>query len=277
MTLAFFFAALGTPVRLVAGPPPKQPLYGIGTAGVEHRNADASPHRMARLAGLFYLITTLAGGFAEIGVRGKVIVAGDAAATARNILASEGLYRLGFAADIVAGAAYLLVTLLLYELLKPVNRSLSLLAAFFSLVGVAIGGVAALGHLAPLLLLKGAHYLAPYNVDELQAMALLALKLHNQGYLIALVFFGVYEALLGYLIIRSTFLPRALGVVIGIAGLAFLTNSFAIFLWPALPDLLNAALLAVDGIGEISLMVWLLVMGVNARKWEEMAFPTGAA
>lgn len=255
----------------------KQPLSGLGTASVEHRNADAPPRRMARLAGLFYLITSLAGGFAEIGVRGKVVVSGDAAATARNILASEGLYRLGFAADVVAGAAYLVVTLLLYELLKPVNRSLSLLAAFFSLVGIAIGGVAALGHVAPLLLLKGAHYLAPYNVDQLQAMALLALKLHNQAYLIALVFFGFYEALLGYLIFRSTFLPRTLGVLIGLAGLAFLTNSFAIFLWPALPDVLNLVLLALDGIGEISLTLWLLVMGVNVTKWEQRAYPTSAS
>jgi hypothetical protein len=250
---------------------PKQPLFGIGIASVEQRNADASPRRTARLAGLFYLITALAGGFAEIGVRGKVVVSGDAAATARNILASEGLYRLGFAADIVAGAAYVVVTLLLYELLKPVNRSLSLLAAFFSLVGIAIGGVAALGHLAPLLLLKGAPYLAPYNIDQLQAMALLALKLHAQGYLIGLVFFGFYEALLGYLIFRSAFLPRTLGILVGIAGLAFLTNSFAIFLSPALGNALNPFMLALDGIGEMSLTLWLLVMGVNVTKWKEKA------
>ncbi len=241
---------------------------------MEHRNTAASPRRTARLAGLFYLITALAGGFAEIGVRGKLVVSGDAAATAQNILASEGLYRLGFAADIVAGAAYVVVTLLLYELLKPVNRSLSLLAAFFSLVGIAIGGVAALGHLAPLLLLKGAHYLAPYNVDELQAMALLSLKLHAQGYLICLVFFGFYEALLGYLIFRSAFLPRTLGVLIGIAGLAFLTNSFTIFLSPALGNALNPFMLALDGIGEISLTLWLLVMGVSVTKWEARAYPT---
>ncbi|MGA8532815.1 MAG: DUF4386 domain-containing protein [Candidatus Tumulicola sp.] len=238
---------------------------------MEHRSADTSPRRTARLAGLFYLITALAGGFAEIGVRGRVVVSGDAAATARNILSSEGLYRLGFAADVVAGAAYIVVTLLLYELLKPVNRRLSLLAAFFSLVGIAIGGVAALGHLAPLLILKGAPYLAPYNIDQLQAMALLSLKLHAQGYLICLVFFGCYEALLGYLIFRSAFLPRTLGVLVGIAGLAFVTNSFAIFLAPTLGNALNPFLLALDGIGELSLTLWLIVMGVNVTNWEQPA------
>jgi hypothetical protein len=229
------------------------------------------PQLAARLAGLAYLITALTGGFAEIVVRGNVIVSADAAATARNILASQETYRLGFAADIIAGAAYLVVTLLLYELLKPVNRSLSLLAAFFSLVGIAIGGLAALGHLAPLLLLNGAPYLAAFDTAQLQALALLSLKLHAQGYLIVLVFFGFFEALLGYLIFRSTFFPRTLGVLIGIAGLAFLTNSFTLFLAPPIGNALNPYMLALDGIGEISLMLWLLVMGVNAERWRQRA------
>ena len=236
-----------------------------------------SPRRTARLAGLFYLITSLTGGFAELFVRGNVIVSGDAAATARNILASESFYRLGFAADIVAGAAYTVVTILLYELLKPVSRSLSLLAAFFSLVGIAIGAVAALGHLAPLLLLNGAHYLNVFSTADLQAMALLALKLHAQGYLICLVFFGLYEGMLGYLIFTSTFLPRALGVLVTLAGSAFLINSFALFLSPAIGSALNPYMLALDGIGEISLTLWLLVMGVDASKWTLRAYPPRAS
>ena len=228
-----------------------------------------SPSRVARFGGLFYLITAVAGGFAELGVRANVIVSNDAAATSRNILASEGIYRLGFAADIVAGAAYVVVTLLLYELLKPVSRWIALLAAFLSIVGIAIGGIAALGHLAPLLLHKGAPYLNAFTLAQLQAMALLSLKLHAQSYLVALVFFGLYEVLLGYLIFRSTFLPRTLGVLVGLAGLAFLTNSFTLFLAPALGSALNPYMLALDGIGEISLMLWLLVMGVNPARWEE--------
>ena len=236
-----------------------------------------SPRLTARLAGLFYLITSLTGGFAEVFVRGNVIVSGDAAATARNILASESLYRLGFAADIVAGAAYTVVTILLYELLKPVSRSLSLLAAFFSLVGIAIGAVAALGHLAPLLLLNGAHYLNVFSTAALQAMALLALKLHAQWYLICLVFFGFYEGMLGYLIFRLTFLPRTLGVLVTLAGTAFLINSFALFLSPAIGGALNPYMLALDGIGEIGLMLWLLVMGVDADKWNRRAYPHSAS
>ena len=235
------------------------------------------PQLMARLAGLSYLITTIAGFFAEIVVRGGLIVSGDAAATARNIMASENLWRLGFAADLIAGAAYVAVTLLLYELLKPVNRVLSLLAAFFSLVGIAIGGLAGLAHLAPLLILGGASYLHAFDAAQLQALAYLAIRLHVQGYLIALVFFGFYEVLLGYLIFNSAFLPRTLGVLVGIAGLAFLVNSFAVFLAPAVGAALSNSMLILDAIGEFSLMLWLIIKGVDEPKWAQRAHPTSVS
>ena len=224
----------------------------------------------ARLAGVAYLVTVLTGLFAEIGVRGKLIDYDNAAATAQNILGSESLYRWGLAADIVGGAAYVVVTVLLYELLKPVSRSLSLLAASFSLVGIAIGCLAALGHLAPLLLLKDA-YMAPFGTGQAQAMALLALKLHARGYWISLVFFGFYELVLGYLIFKSSFFPRTLGVLVGLAGAAFLVNSFALFISPPVGNALNVYMLALDGIGEISLMLWLLIKGLNEAKWHARA------
>jgi hypothetical protein len=235
------------------------------------------PQLLARLAGLSYLVTILTGLFAEIVVRGNLVVSGDPAATARNIMASEGLYRLGFAADLIGGAAYLVVTLLLYELLKPVNKALSLLAAFFSLVGIAIGGLASLAHIAPLLFLGGASYLSAFDARQLQALAYLAIRLHTQGYLIALVFFGFYEVLLGYLIFKSTFLPRTLGVLVGIAGFAFLINSFALFLAPPVGSALNNSMLILDAVGEFSLMLWLLIRGVDAPKWEAAAHSTRAS
>jgi len=235
------------------------------------------PQVVARVAGLAYLITVITGLFAELVVRGNLIVSGDPAATARNIMASEGLYRLGFAADLVGGAAYLVVTVLLYELLKPVNKILSLLAAFFSLVGIAAGGLAALGHIAVLLFLGGASYLRAFDTQQLQALAYVAIRLHAQGYLIALVFFGFYEALLGYLIFKSFFFPRTLGVLVGVAGLAFLINSFAIFLAPAIGNALNGAMLILDAVGEFSLMLWLLIMGVDRAQWQEHAHPTSAS
>lgn len=233
--------------------------------------AQEAPRLKARVAGLFYLITVVTGFFAELFVRGNLIVSGDPAATAHNILANQTLYRLGFAADIVGAAAYIGVTVLLYELLKPVNRTLSLLAAGFSLVGIAVGATASLGHLAALLILSGTPYLAVFNTGELQALALFVLRLHAQGYLVALVFFGSYEVLLGYLIFKSVFLPRMLGILVGLGGAAFLTYSFAVFVAPAFGIRLANFILALDGIGELSLMLWLLVMGVNARQWYERA------
>jgi hypothetical protein len=232
--------------------------------------AGTSPRLMARIAGAFYLITIITGLFAEVAVRGKLIVYGDAGATAHNILTAETFYRLGFAADMIGSVGYVVVTLLLYELLRPVSRSLSLLAAFFSLVGIAVGAVAALGHLAPLVLLQQP-FMSPFNNDQLHALALLALKLHARGYWIALVFFGCYEAVLGSLIFKSRFLPKALGVLVGLAGLAFLTNSFALFVAPAIGDAINPALLVVDGIGELALTLWLLIVGVDDQKWRVLA------
>ncbi|HEX3458071.1 MAG TPA: DUF4386 domain-containing protein [Candidatus Baltobacteraceae bacterium] len=230
-----------------------------------------SPLRLARTAGVFYVVTILAGLFAEIGVRGRLIVPNDAAATAQNILASETLFRLGFAADLVGGAAYVVVTLLLYELLKPVSRPVALLSVLFSLAGSAIGATSAVAHIAPLLLLKGATYLNVFSGPQLQAMALFLLKLHQQGLLVALIFFGCYCLLLGWLIFKSTFMPRTVGVLIAISGAALLANSFGLFVAPPIGNAVNTYVLALDGLGEIALTVWLLVMGVNVAKWEALA------
>jgi hypothetical protein len=181
------------------------------------------------------------------------------------------LFHLSFAANLIAGAAYVVVTLLLFYLLKPVNRSLSLLAAFFSIVGVAVGAVNVLSQLAALSLVGGAHYLAAFEPGQLQAMALLSLKLNAQGSDIGLTFFGFYCLLVGYLIFRSTFLPRTVGVMMAIAGLCYLINSFAYFLSPGSAGHLVPYIFIPSVLGEAALTLWLLVFGVNVSKWEEMA------
>lgn len=236
------------------------------------RTLEVSPRRKARVAAVFYLITIVTAIFSEIVVRGNVVVSNDAAATARNILASELLYRLGFVADLIASASYVVVTAILYDLLKPVSRNVSLLAAFFSLVGIAIGALNALGHLAPLVFLRAAQHVSAFDAGQLQAMALLSLKLHAQGANISLVFFGLYCVLLGYLIFQSGFLPRTVGVLMAIAGCALLVNSFATFLSPPIANALSMYMLGLDGLGELSLTLWLLVMGVNVIKWQERAY-----
>ena len=200
-----------------------------------------------------------------------LIVANDAAATAANILASESLFRLGFAADLISGVSYLGVTVFLYYVLKPVSRSLSLLGAFFGLAGVAIGGAAWVIHLTPLLLLYGDQYLTAFTTGQLQAMALTALKLQVQVFGIGIVFFGIQCISIGYLVARSTVLPRTLGILLAIGGTSYVISSFANFLTPSFGPHLMAFTLPVALIGEGSLTVWLLVKGVNVQRWNEQA------
>ena len=228
------------------------------------RIAEASPRSQARIAGVFYVLTFLSGGFALFGDR--LVVSGDAAATATNILAHEPLFLLGFACELIGAACYVAVTALFYDLFKPVNRSLSLLAAFFSLVGCAVGGVAVLFHLAPLVVLGGAQYLGAFRPDQLQALALMFLKLSGRANNIGLVFFGFYCLLIGYLIFRSKFLPRILGALMALAGLGWLT-----FLWPPLAHQLSPYNLAPGLLGEGILTLWLMLIGVNVQRWKEQA------
>ncbi len=233
--------------------------------------AKSSPRLMARIAGLLYLIEIAGHGYGMF-VLSSLVVRGNAAATAANILASEPLFRLGFAANFIAIAAYVGVTALLYVLLKPVNRTLSLFAAFFSLTGCIVFAANLVNHLSPLLLLEHAHYLAVFRTDQLQALALTSLRFYNQGFNISMVFFGFYCLSIGTLIFRSTFLPRILGPLLMIAGLGYLINSFAAFLSPGFATPLPfPGLLAPGIVAEGSLMLWLIVVGVNATKWKAQA------
>lgn len=197
-------------------------------------------------------------------VRGRFVVKGDAAATAANILAHEPLFRLAFAGDLLTVAIYIVFTALLYDLMKPVNRSVSLLAAFFSLAGCVIQAFACLFELAPLVVL-GDPSLGVFKAEQLQSLALLFLKLYSHAYGIGLVFFAFYILVVGYLVFKSTFLPRVLGVLLAASGLAWLT-----FLWPPFATKYFRYLLVMD-LGEALLFLWLLIMGVNAKRWWEQA------
>jgi hypothetical protein len=231
------------------------------------RAAETSPRLKARIAGLLYLIVIVAGIFAEILVRGRLVVSGDAAATAHNILAHEQLFRWGFAAELIAGLCVMPLVMLLYELFKVVNKAVALLAVFFSLVGGSIEGAALLGHFAPLILLKRGHDLG-VSPELLQALTYMALELQGIGYAVALAFFGGTMLARGYLIFRSGFLPRIIGVLLAIEGVCYLANSFADFLAPGIAATVFAFLM-VSGLAEVFFCLWLLVIGVNVPKWEE--------
>jgi hypothetical protein len=219
----------------------------------------------ARIIGVVYLLYFLTAVFAQFLVRG-LVVSGDAAATANNILAHQPLYRLGLATALIATACYVAVTALFYDLFKPVNRSLSLLAAFFSLLGCAIQAFGSLLQLAPLVVLGGGQYLSVLKAEQLRALALMFLDLNAQAASTSLVFFGFYCLLIGYLILRSSFLPRILGVPMAIAGFGWLT-----FLSPPLAEYLSPYILVLGFLAELSLCLWLLVIGVNVSRWKQQA------
>src|SRR5260370_42326622 len=250
-----------------AGIEARGPQQRTEDTGVRERLAAVSPRVQARMAGVIAWITTTSG-FAAI-VSGSLVVPDDATATAHNILAHETLLRLAVAGDVRA-LVYIVYPLLLYNLFKPVNRSLSLLAAFFSLVACAVGAVNSLLLLAPLVVLGGAQSLSGFNVEQVQALALLLVKLHTQGSSISVVLFGSYNLLIGYLIFRSTFLPRILGVLLAFSGLCYLINSFASFLSPAFAAHLLPYILLPGG-AQLVLALLLLLIRVNYAHCKQQA------
>jgi hypothetical protein len=242
----------------------------MGADVMMERIAETSPRLKARITGVFYLLTILTGVFAQGFVSGRLVVDGDAAATATNILTHSSLFQLGFAVYLIEMACQIAMTALFYDLLKPAGKSVSLLAAFLGFAGCVIKTFSRVFFIAPLFILGGAHYLSVFSAEQLQALALLFLKVNDHGAAIALVFFGFYALLTGYLIIRSTFLPRILGVVSVIAGLGWLS-----FLYPPLGYRLFPYIAAFGLLGAASLVLWLLVFGVNEQRWKERARAAG--
>jgi hypothetical protein len=218
-----------------------------------------------RIIGAVYLLYFLTAILGELFLKG-IVVSGDSAATASNIQSHQSLFQIGVATGLVATAFYVAVTALFYGLFKPVNRSVSLIAAFFSLVGCAILAFASVFQLAPLVILGGSGYLSPFNAQQLRSFVMMSLDLNIQSVSISLVFFGVYCLLIGYLVFKSAFLPRTLGILMGLAGVGWMT-----FLWPPLANFLSPYILVLGFLAELSLMVWLLVKGVNDSRWEEKA------
>ena len=226
-----------------------------------------SSRRTARITGVLYLIIIICAGFSEGFVRSSIIVPGNAAATADNIVNSEWLFRVGFVSDLVAFLCDAAVSILLYVLLRPVSKTLSLLAASFRLLAhPAIASINLLNHFIALSLLSGAGYLNVFEAGQLQAMVLLFLNMHNIGYLIAGAFFGVHCFILGYLLYKSDLFPGILGILMIIASIGYLTESFGNFLFAGYEAILAWIVGVSAGIGELSLTFWLLIKGVKDQK-----------
>jgi len=227
----------------------------------------ASPRLQARIAGFLYLIIIVAGAVGYT-LHSTLFVGNDAAATAGNILASEQQWRLSFAAMLVMLACDVAVAGIFYVVFRPVNRTLSLIACAFRLVLVAIVGVAMLGRYVPLLLLKDTAS-AAFETDQLQAMGLLSITMFERGFDVALVFFGFHCLAIGWLIYRSIFLPRFLGVLLVIAGLCYLMSTVVNLVFPMVALPFDIQLLSYAA--EIALCLWLIAIGVNGEGWKEQA------
>jgi hypothetical protein len=233
---------------------------------VKQRFAASSPRFKARLTGLLWVLEGSAAVLGQFVVLGRLVVLSDASATANNIRANEPLYWLGFAAALVAVALHLAYTVLVYDLFTPVNRSLALLTTFFSLVACALQAVVGLLYLVPIAVLGGGHYLSVFSGDQLRALVLLDLRLEAQAFDVYILFFGFFLVLIGYLVFRSTFLPRILGLLLVLAGLGYLT-----LLSPPLAKSLYPVYLAPDALAEPFLVLWLLIVGVDVQRWNEQA------
>ena len=233
--------------------------------------AETSPLIYARVAGLLLLIIAIVGPFSLLYLPSTLFVPGDATATADNIRASEGLFRLGIVSDSLIFLLEIVLTALLYVLLRPVSRALSLGAAFARLAMTVIMGVNLLPYFTALLLLSGAGYLSVFEPDQLDALVLLFLNAHGYGVFIWQMFFGFHLAVLGYLIFKSGYFPWILGVVMVFAALGYLIDAYGNILFPNYEEIFGVIVGVTAVIGELPFFLWLLIKGVNVQRYNERA------
>ncbi|HTY46388.1 MAG TPA: DUF4386 domain-containing protein [Methanomassiliicoccales archaeon] len=236
-------------------------VFGEGHGPAKRNGQSNSMNKTAKIAGSFYLAFILTFVLASY-LRSQFIVSGDAAATAHNIAANELMPRIAFIAELVSALFFLLAAWALYVLLRPVDKNLALLFLLLNLGGVAVECSSMLNLFAALPLLSGADYLAAFSAGQLEALALASLNLYKDGVMVAQLFYGTWLLPLGYLVNRSGYLPRWLGVLLILDFLGVMIWFLQFFLLPG-SDVLSYPGLAVSFIAEVSLTLWLLIKGVK--------------
>jgi Domain of unknown function (DUF4386) len=231
------------------------------------KTVETSPQVYARLGGLLYVVIIIAGISSEFFFRGKLIVAGNATATAINIQTSPGLWRMGIVVEYTSIICTIILAMIYFFLLRPVHKNLNLLATFFRLISITVQVVALLNLIDALFYLDQSQSLKVFSREQLYAMANLSIKSHSYGFGISLLFLGCCFLIHGYLIYKSDFLPKILGILIQIAGLGYMTNGFTLILAPASTKVIFPIIFLPVFIAETSLGLWLLVKGVNVDKW----------
>jgi hypothetical protein len=218
--------------------------------------------KQARVAGLLYLLASIPAPFALIYVPSKVIVPGDATATANHIRTSETLFRLGIASELFGFIMFIFVVLALYRLFKGVSEKHALAMAILLLISFPIWFMNVLNDIAALILVSGANFLSVFETRQLDALAYLFVRLHGQGYVIALIFSGLWLFPFGILVIRSGFIPRVLGYLLFIAGFGYLASSVTFLLLPAYGPILDKFATNLT-LGELPIILWLLIWGAK--------------
>ncbi len=235
------------------------------------RTVAASPRQLARTAGGLYLVNIVGGAFAIGFVPAMLVVSGNAAATAHNIQANELLYRSGLAAHMIVVATNIPLAVIFYDLFRIVNRRLALVVVFSTLVGTAVESANLLNQYAPLVLLSGGQFSSALTAEQVQALTYTPTVLQTISYDFSSVFFGLYGLALGYLVFRSTFLPRLIGVLLVVGATSYLTYGFADVLSPAFAAHLVPYIQLPSLVGEGSFSIWLLLVGVNVQRFKQRA------
>ncbi|HET9637268.1 MAG TPA: DUF4386 domain-containing protein [Gemmatimonadaceae bacterium] len=227
-----------------------------------------SPLVTARMAGALWLAVIIVSSLAVAAP--TIVVPGDTAATAHNILGSELAFRLGVVEEFVGGAFYVGVTVLLYTLLKPVSRNLALFAAACGVIGITVGAGLTVRDLGLVAILRFAES-APAQAPAMQAIAQSAIMAFGLGFKVSMVYFGLQCATVGYLIARSGFMPRAVGILLGIGGSFYVISSLTYLVSPTLGSVLSPVVIPIAFLGEGTTTLWLLFKGVNVEKWRQRA------
>jgi Domain of unknown function (DUF4386) len=225
-----------------------------------------------RFAGLLYVLVSIPGAFALLYVPNKLIVHGNAAATAQNIAASETLFRFGIAAQLISQILFMWVALALYDLLKGVNRRHAAVMLTLIVLSIPIALLNEVNSIAALILVRGADFLSMFDKAQREALAMLFLNLHSQGLGIAAIFWGLWLFPLGLLVYRSGFLPRILGVLLMANCFSYVVNSFTSLIVPQYADIVSRWMMPL-GFGELLFMFWLLIMGARPKAFAGAATP----
>ena len=225
-----------------------------------------SPKKIARFAGVLYLIIFIASPLAFIVGKGGLLVPGDATATAENIMASESLFRIGIASETVVFLVEIIMAAIFYVLLKPVSPMLSLAAAFSRLAEAVVQAVNLLPSILVFLLVSGSGYLTVFEPEQRDALVMLSLNLYDYMTLVWGFFFGLHLLLLGYLVYKSAYFPPILGVLLALSSLGYILQSYGAFLVPQYDAILDTVVLVLAVPGELAFTLWLLIKGVKEQQ-----------